>query len=198
MMKDLDQILNIKQGGTPPAKGSVLISNPFLSDYFFRRAVVLLIDHGSDGSFGVIINKPMDIRLDQITQTFPKTDSQVYLGGPVKTDGVFYLHSMGDALPGSLEVLNGVYWGGDLETMNYLLQSDPTLMNRKVRFYLGYAGWTSGQLNEELLNRSWVIAEAYHHEVIGDVGPGLWHEKVKALGKDFEPWLNFPPDPSFN
>jgi putative transcriptional regulator len=198
MKKDLDQILNIKQAGKLPTSGRVLISNPFLSDYFFRRAVVLLIEHGTDGSFGVIVNKPLEVQLRQITQSFPESDTTINLGGPVKTDGLFYLHSLGASLPGSIEVLKGVYWGGDLETLNYLLKSNADLINSQVRFYLGYAGWERNQLNEELLNRSWVVADAHRHEVFGEVKTTLWQEKVQALGSSFAPWLNFPPDPSFN
>jgi len=195
---DLDKILNIRQPAMLPAKGRVLISNPFLSDYFFRRAVVLLIDHGVDGSFGVIVNKPLDMQLDQITSGIPGNRSGVYLGGPVKTEGVFYMHTLGEVIPGSLEVLSGVYWGGDLEALNVLVEADPEQMQNRIRFYVGYAGWVTNQLNDELINRSWMVAETTPDEVIGSASQMLWPDKVKELGKPFEPWLNFPPDPSFN
>ncbi len=197
-MMDLDKILNIRQANLPPTRGRVLISNPFLSDYFFKRSVVLLVDHGSEGSFGVIVNKPLDVKLNQITKEFSHSESSVYLGGPVKTEGVFYLHSLGDRIPGSLEVLEGVYWGGDLESLNLIMKAEPDLMPGNVRFYIGYAGWVSEQLNDELENRSWLVAETHPEEVIGHYGPDLWQQKVQSFGKSFEPWLNFPPDPSFN
>jgi putative transcriptional regulator len=198
MMIDLDKILNIRQAKVKPQKGMVLISNPFLSDYFFRRSVVLLIDHGSDGSFGVIVNKPLNIHINEVTSSFPMAKSGVYLGGPVKTDGIFYMHTLGSAIPGSEEVMEGVYWGGNLQMMEQFIESNPDQAMDRIRFFVGYSGWVTDQLQEELINKSWIVEHATPEEVIGNRVSSLWHDKVKALGKPFEPWLNFPPDPSFN
>jgi putative transcriptional regulator len=197
-MLDLDKILNIRPTKVKPTRGRVLISNPFLSDYFFRRAVVLLIDHGEDGTLGLIINKPLVMKLPELTSIFPLATSHVFLGGPVKTDGIFFIHTYGTRVPDSIEVMPGLYWGGDMQTLDLLIRANPQEAQEKIRFYLGYSGWVSGQLRDELVNRSWIITQITSHEVISPAVEQLWYQKVRAMGKDFEPWLNFPPDPSFN
>ena len=197
-MHDLDKILNIKRATLKPDQGRVLISNPFLSDYFFRRSVVLLIDHGTDGSFGVIINKPLDIKVSELTTSFPSANLGLYLGGPVKTDGIFFMHTFGNEVPESLMVMDGLYWGGDMQVIDSILKDNPDYSASRIRFFLGYAGWITDQLNNELFNKSWIVANTSTEEIIGSVNPDLWHDKVRELGKSFEPWLNFPPDPSFN
>lgn len=197
-MLDLDKILNIKQTKVRPTRGRVLISNPFLSDYFFRRAVVLLIDHGEDGSVGLIINKPLEMKVSELTSSFPSTTGNVFLGGPVKTDGIFFMHTYGSLVPDSSEVMPGLYWGGDMQTLDLLIRGNPHEAEQNIRFYLGYSGWVSGQLREELVSRSWAITQTTASEVISPSVDKLWHQKVQSMGKEFEPWLNFPPDPSFN
>ncbi len=197
-MHDLDKILNIRRATLKPSQGKILISNPFLSDYFFRRSVVLLIDHGADGSFGVIINKPLNIRVSELTSAFPSAKSDLFLGGPVKTDGIFFMHTLGSEIPESLLVMDGLYWGGDMQMLDSLLKNDPEYSANKIRFFLGYSGWVTDQLDNELLNKSWIVADTNPEEIIGVYYTDLWYEKVRALGKPFEPWLNFPPDPSFN
>jgi putative transcriptional regulator len=197
-MIDLDKLLNIKREKKQPAQGKVLISNPFLSDFFFRRSVVLLVDHGEEGSFGVIINKPLDFKINEVTTNFSSFKSHVYLGGPVKTDSVFYLHRLGDLIPGSVGIFNDLYWGGDSVKLEELL-GDPSFHGHDlVRFYLGYAGWTGGQLDEEIVGKSWLISDVSPEEVIGSKSEELWSNKVMARGKEYEPWLHFPADPSFN
>ncbi len=197
-MIDLDKLLHIKRDKQPPAQGKVLISNPLLNDFFFRRSVVLLVDHGEEGSFGVILNKPLDLKLQDVTTAFSALNTHVYLGGPVKADGMFFLHRLGGLLPGSVGITQGLWWGGDTEILEQIL-SDPTFAREDhVRFYLGYAGWVTGQLDQEMQNKSWVLADIDPDEVIGKASTDLWTLKVKSLGKEYDPWLRFPADPSLN
>ena len=77
---------------TKPKQGSILISEPSLRDFYFRQSVILLAEHNEDGSFGVIINKPIEARLKDIIKGFTGYNLPVYLGGPVKTDSIFFIH----------------------------------------------------------------------------------------------------------
>ncbi len=197
-MIDLDKILNIRPATMKPTQGRILISNPFLLDYFFRRSVVLLIDHGEDGSFGVIINKPLEFNIKDFNTAFSEAGSQVYLGGPVKSDGLFYMHTMGEVIPNSLKVMDGLWWGGSPETLEHMIKINPETVSGQVRFFLGYSGWVIDQLNEEIVNRSWVVAETGADEIMGGATSTLWTDKVRSLGKGFESWLRLPADPSFN
>jgi putative transcriptional regulator len=197
-MMDLDKILHIKMATMEPAQGRLLISNPFLSDYFFRRSVVLLIDHGDDGSFGVIINKPMDFSVAEVTSSFPEARSTIFLGGPVKTDGLFYMHTLGSLIPDSMKIMDGLWWGGKQDVLEDFISSDPEKAKERIRFYLGYSGWVSEQLGSEIKSRSWLITEANSDEIIGGSAPDLWKQKVQSMGKPYDAWLRFPSDPSFN
>lgn len=197
-MIDLDKILNIRKSSVRPTRGRVLISNPFLSDYFFRRAIVLLVDHGEDGSFGVIVNKPLDFRVNDVTRSFPASTSPVFLGGPVKTEGLFYIHTLGDLIPDSLQVMKGLWWGGELKVLEEIIAADPEGASESVRFYLGYSGWVTDQLKGEIQSRSWAIANVNTNEIMAGSTNNMWEEKVKELGKSYDPWLKLPVDPSFN
>ncbi|MFO7722274.1 MAG: YqgE/AlgH family protein [Bacteroidales bacterium] len=197
-MMDLDKILSIRMATLMPEQGRLLISNPFLSDYFFRRSVVLLIDHGDDGSFGVIINKPMDFTVAEVTSSFPAARGKVYLGGPVKTDGLFYIHTLGNSIPESIQIMDGLWWGGKLEVLEEIISADPARALDSIRFYLGYSGWVSEQLGSEIKARSWLITNADPKEIMEEQVSDLWSQKVQSMGKPFDTWLRFPADPSFN
>lgn len=197
-MIDLDKILNIRKSTVRPTRGRVLISNPFLSDYFFKRAVVLLVDHSEDGSFGVIVNKPLDFRVNDVTKSFPTSTSQVFLGGPVKTEGLFYIHTLGEVIPESLQVMKGLWWGGELSVLEEIIMDDPERASESVRFYLGYSGWVTNQLKGEIQSKSWAITNVNVGEIMEGSTNNLWDEKVRELGKSYDPWLKMPVDPSFN
>ncbi|MCD4737049.1 MAG: YqgE/AlgH family protein, partial [Bacteroidales bacterium] len=94
-MTDFSKILNIKTNDTEPTKGKILISEPFLTDYYFKRSVVLLAEHNEDGSFGLILNKPVNLEFNDILKNFPTFHGQMFLGGPVKTDSLFFIHTLG-------------------------------------------------------------------------------------------------------
>jgi putative AlgH/UPF0301 family transcriptional regulator len=97
-MENLDDILHIKGNNVKPAPGKILISEPFLYDHYFKRSVVLLADHNKEGSFGVIINKPMAVDFNEVVKDFPGFVDDLYLGGPVSTNNLFYVHTLGDQI----------------------------------------------------------------------------------------------------
>ena len=88
-----------------PACGRFLISEPSLQDFYFRKSVVLLAEHNDEGSFGLIVNKPVSVKLSEIVKGFPVFESPVFLGGPVKTDSLFYLHTCGEAIRESMKIM---------------------------------------------------------------------------------------------
>lgn len=197
-MLDLDKILNIVTAEIEPLRGRVLISNPLLFDFFFKRSVVLLIEHNQDGSFGVIINKPLDVKVSDFTGSIIDITSKVFLGGPVKTEGVFFIHTIGDIIPESVKIIDGLFWGGSNEALNAYIKSNPEEAAGKIRFFMGYSGWTSNQLNEEIINRSWLVADTSLDEIMSVPDSELWKIKVEKLGKAYKPWLNMPADSSYN
>ena len=89
-MEDSGNIFKIDPGNIKPMQGRVLISEPFLNDYYFKRSVVLLVEHDDEGSFGLIINKPLKLKLSDVSKEFSNFEADVYLGGPVKTENIYF------------------------------------------------------------------------------------------------------------
>lgn len=196
-MTDINDILKIRTNNLKPSKGKVLLSEPFLIDYYFRRSVVLLAEHNEEGSFGLIINKPVEMFLHEVVKGFPQFDAHVYLGGPVKTDTLFFLHTKGNLIENSMEIINGLYWGGDIDHVKELIVLD-LIKPADIKFFAGYSGWISKQLEGELSRNSWLVANTRASDVMQTNTTKLWHKTVKRLGAEYAYWTNFPIDPALN
>jgi len=179
-----------------PQQGIILISEPALQDFYFKQSVVLLAEHNEEGTFGVIINKPIEAKVNEVLKDFPDFDANIYLGGPVKTDSIFYLHTK-KHVENSMKIINGLYWGGDLETVKNLINLGEITEN-EIRFYIGYSGWSPKQLDREIKDKSWVLSHTSIREVINKHPEKLWPNYLKHMGKDYAIWANFPADPSYN
>ena len=143
---DLKQLFQIRSNSLDPQRGEILMSEPTMNDFYFGRSVVLLIDHTeTDGSFGIIMNKPLGTKLNEIADVFEDFDAPVFLGGPVAENQIFFMHTLGDLIPDSYQIMDGLYWGGDTDTLNTLIATG--IANKEnTRFFLGYSGCESGQI----------------------------------------------------
>ena len=180
-----------------PGPGILLIAEPFLKDPNFMRTVVFLCDHQEEGSFGFVINRAYNHTLDELMNDLGDMKIPVYYGGPVQMDTIHFLHQYPEKIQGSYEVLNGIYWGGDFETAIQLIKEGEIDVN-KIRFYIGYSGWATGQLNDELKEKSWLTAEATRKLVFHKKADEIWKDALKHLGGDYEMMINFPTDPQLN
>ncbi len=197
-MNQLNKIFDFKSSGIKAGKGKMLISEPFLPDFYFKRSVLLIADHSlEEGSFGLIINKKTEYTVDQITANFTSLNCPVYLGGPVQTDSLFYLHRRNDLIPDSMEIIPGVFWGGNIDRINELVLRG-LISKDDVRFYLGYSGWTKNQLTKELKEKAWLVSHISSNEVFSDDPESLWEKSIQKMGNDFRHWLNFPTNPQWN
>jgi len=196
-MTDINDILKIRTNNLKPTKGKILISEPFLVDYYFKRSVVLLAEHNEEGSFGLIINKPVDIILSDVLKDFPIFDTPVFLGGPVKTDSLYFIHTLGNNIEGSLEITKGLFWGGEIEHVKELITIGKIQPN-EIKFFVGYSGWVSKQLEGELARNSWLVANTSARQVMKANPDNLWKETVNNMGSDYAYWTNFPTDPTHN
>lgn len=181
---------------TKPKQGIILISEPTLNDFYFRQSVVLLAEHNDDGTFGVIINKPIQVTLDEVIDEFKGYDYPVYLGGPVKTDSLFFIHTL-PQIAESMKIMDGLYWGGNIREIITLMESRK-LTKQDIRFYLGYSGWTPRQLDREIHEKSWVLSHATVDEIINPHPENQWSDYLKNMGNDYAIWANYPADPSLN
>ncbi|HZK08158.1 MAG TPA: YqgE/AlgH family protein [Bacteroidales bacterium] len=196
-MENLDDILHIKGNKVKPAPGKILISEPFLFDHYFKRSVVLLADHNKEGSFGVIINKPMAVDFNEVVKNFPGFGDDLYLGGPVSTSNLFYIHTLGDQIIDSVLIRKGLYWGGDVERIKELLLLGQ-LNKHNIRFFVGYAGWMPRQLDMELKRDSWLVADITTRQIMHGSAENLWKDSLLRLGDQYRHWINFPSEPSLN
>ncbi|MBL0055836.1 MAG: YqgE/AlgH family protein [Chitinophagaceae bacterium] len=180
-----------------PAPGILLIADPFLKDPSFIRTVVFLCEHRDQGSFGFVLNKQVKPRLDELIPELEGCSWPVYFGGPVQQDTLHFLHQYPDLIPDAIPVGEGIYWGGDFETVTALLK-EKLIQPDKIKFFLGYSGWGDGQLNEEMEEKSWLTVSANRKLVFNTLHSEIWKGSLKELGGDYEMMINFPIDPQLN
>ncbi|MFN3342945.1 MAG: YqgE/AlgH family protein [Flavobacteriales bacterium] len=180
-----------------PAKGHVLISEPFLDDDYFKRSVILLCEHNEEGTFGFVLNNYLDIKLTDLIEDLPDLKTRVSIGGPVNSDNLFYIHTLGDKIPGSIPIFGNVFMGGNWDVLRVALDSG-TLKEEDVRFFVGYSGWSPGQLEEELSKSSWIVGKLEGSDVMDQHSDDLWKKVLKGMGKNFSLIADYPEDPTMN
>ena len=180
-----------------PAPGILLIADPFLKDPNFLRTVVFLCEHREDGSFGFVLNRKFENTLDELVPDAEGFKLPVFYGGPVQMDTIHFLHQYPIDIPGGEEVMKGVYWGGDFSKAVDLIQSGQIDAD-KIRFYIGYSGWSNGQLTVEIKEKSWLTVKANRKLVFQTSPEEVWKESLKHLGGDYEMMIHFPTDPQLN
>ena len=196
-MKDIHKILNIKSNNIQPARGKILISEPLMGDFYFKRSVVLLAEHNEEGSFGLIMNKPLNAKFNEIVRDFPDFETNLFLGGPVQSNNLFFIHTLGNTIDDSHEIIKGLYWGGEIEQIKEMIklgQIEPD----NIRFYIGYSGWASEQLDGELKRNSWLVSQLRPSKLLNTRPEELWNLSLAALGGEYAHWTKFPADPSLN
>lgn len=195
---NIDKLFEIKSNTIEFCAGNILISEPFLNDFYFGRSVVLLIDKDEEtGCFGVIINKRLSLKINDIIDDFPKFDGDVYLGGPVATDSLFFIHTLGVIIPDSTEIRKGIFWSGNINAVKALIREG--LINKhEIRFYIGYAGWDAGQLKSELQRNSWLVGDI-PTKLILNTNPGkMWSTFTQNMGERYRLWNQYPTNPNDN
>lgn len=177
--------------------GSILIAEPFMDEGPFKRAVILVCEHRDDGTVGFILNKTIDMQIDSLVANFPEFESEVYYGGPVATDTIHYIHNVGDLLDDSNEVARGVYWGGDFEKLKFLVNSK-LVFPENIKFFIGYSGWSGGQLQDELDSGTWITDEMYANYAFKDDKNTLWSNVLNNKGDRYTVIAQMPDTPSQN
>lgn len=195
---DIKQLFQIRSNTFEPCQGDILLSEPTMNDFYFRRSAVLLVDHNeTDGSFGVIMNKPLNTRLNEVADVFEDFDAPIFLGGPVAENQIFFMHTLGDLIPDACQIMEGLYWGGDTDTLHTLI--DTGIANTdNVRFFLGYSGWNSGQLVNELTRNSWLVGKVNSHLLFNTPANQMWKTFVSRMGNEYRMWSRFPKNPENN
>jgi putative transcriptional regulator len=179
------------------ASGIVLAAAHNLHDTNFKRAVVFLAQHEATGTLGYVVNRPLEPTLREILPDVHGFDAPLFWGGPCQNDTLHCLHRIGAHVPGALEIAEGIYWGGKFEVITDLLMSGGADVN-DIRFFVGYAGWTDGQLEEEIKEESWMPAHSNQHLLFEEPTKNLWTRVVSGLGGDYRIIAGTPEHPSLN
>jgi putative transcriptional regulator len=179
-------------------KGCLLIAEPsILSDVSFNRSVILLAEHNDEGSVGFIINKPLPYSLNDLIPDI-EVEFTIYNGGPVEQDNLYFVHNIPELIPNSVEISNGIFWGGDYETTKNLLNQGK-IEKDCIRFFLGYSGWESQQLENEMLSNSWILTNnIYKKNLFKKPAASFWKNQLEVLGGDYLLWVNAPENPTLN
>lgn len=178
--------------------GDILIAQPFMEDENFRRSVIGITEHGEEGTVGFILNKPIKIQLTELIQTLNTDDNyKVYFGGPVATDTIHYIHNVGDLLEESIKIKKGIYWGGNFEKLLFLIESK-LIKTSNIKFYIGYSGWSKGQLQGELHTKSWIVSDWYANYTFQTKSQKLWQQALDHKGEKYSVIANIPNSPNNN
>ena len=181
-----------------PQRGDLLISEPFLADPNFERTVVLLCEHSEEGSFGFVLNKPGLLKLGDVMDELDPFNADLFIGGPVDHNTAHFLHRIPEILVGGQEVAPGVVWGGDFEQFSLMAQTGQ-LHDHDFRFFIGYSGWGSGQLEGELEQNSWVVFRGVNQRHVFELAHDqLWRQVLEEMGGKYKMFANYPVDPRLN
>lgn len=179
-------------------KGQLLIAEPsIIGDLSFNRSVILLADHTGEGSVGFILNKPLDYTINDLLPEI-EASFKIYNGGPVEQDNLYFIHTIPELITDSIEISNGIFWGGDFELTKSLI-NEGKISKENIRFFLGYTGWDANQLETELQANSWIITSNKHQSaILSKSSNQFWKEKIMELGGEYIIWSNAPENPILN
>ncbi|MCF6185415.1 MAG: YqgE/AlgH family protein [Bacteroidales bacterium] len=195
-MNKKHDIFKLKHNNIIPKQGLVLVSEPFAPDSIFSRSVILLAEHNKDGAVGFILNKPFNRKISDFSSEFGNFDMNISFGGPVESEHIYYIHTYGKKIPGSTQIKDNLYWGGEFSIIQTLSEAGK-LEEEKIRFFVGYSGWTSEQLMREINKDFWLVSDI-------DVGTimrndkKIWNKTVSELEKPYKIWQYFPENPNLN
>lgn len=179
-------------------KGVMLIAMPTLLDPNFRQTVVLICEQGAQGAMGLVLNRPTTVPLSTIYPDAAKLygrEDPVYAGGPVQTNAMMMLYQ-GEPIPTVHSVLEDVHLTGDLHLLQTL--GRPVGHDLRIRFYLGYAGWASGQLEMEIRAGAWRLLPCDSKIVFDEDPLRIWPRLMQNLGQEWAVYADMPPDPRLN
>ncbi|GAB5523084.1 MAG: YqgE/AlgH family protein [Roseivirga sp.] len=181
-----------------PKGGDFLISEPFLPDPNFERSVILVCENNHEGTFGLVLNKSTDILLEDVLEEDVPFRGTLNVGGPVEQNTLHFIHRLSQPIEGSVEIGDGLFWSGNFEQVKALVRSGDA-DEEQLKFFLGYSGWSEGQLREELDRQSWFVKPTATVRQVFDLEEdALWQSILKDMGGKYKVFSNYPIDPRLN
>lgn len=196
-MDDTNDIFRFESNDLKPEKGRVLISEPFMEGRYFNRSVILLTEFSEEGAVGFVLNKPISLNVNEVLSDMYVFESEVFMGGPVQTGHIYYLHTVPKLIPNSFQIFDQLYWGGDFTVLKELIRTKKVDVDQ-IRFFTGYSGWSAGQLEEEIKENSWLVSSLDIHNIMSLDNLDIWRESLSDLGGNYKVWANYPKDQNLN
>jgi putative transcriptional regulator len=177
--------------------GVLLLAEPFMQDENFARAAILLCEYNQEGAFGLILNQTYPLSLSQLIDYDSPFNAPVRIGGPCERDTLHFVHINPD-IPNAVPIIgDDFFWGGD-----YAFLRDAVAKNKldpqDFLFFIGYAGWSEGQLDEEFKNGDWVAVACDAEWLMQSDVSAFWRNTLKALGGESAILANYPKHPKLN
>lgn len=183
------------------APGTFLAASPDMLDPNFMHSVVLMCQHDDEGAFGLVINQPAPVTVDDLLPEHPllgKLAFPVFLGGPVGRETLQFVHRVPERISGGVPLAGGLWMGGQLEELAQVIADDADGMTDRVRLLVGYSGWGKGQLDAELALGSWLPAPFVDGEIFERDPELTWRRVIRSIGDGAQGLENLPPDVSWN
>lgn len=179
-------------------KGSFLIATPDIENGIFFRSVILICEHNANGSFGLVVNKHIEIELPEEilnVQNLENANVKILAGGPIQTNQMMLLHTSNTIPKQTLKICDDVYLGGDLQFLQDVLTSKS---GPEISLCFGYAGWGATQLEREFLDGHWLIFPASTQFLFHTPAEKLWQTLLREIGGKYASLSMIPEDLSLN
>lgn len=179
--------------------GDLLIAEPFLPDPNFSRAVAYIVEHNEEGTIGFVLNQSTGVALKDVLpgEVGEELDIPLYSGGPVSPETLHVIHQLGDHISGSKYIARHTYWGGDFDQIKFLL-GNKNANWKDFRFFVGYSGWSPGQLEAELEQKSWIIHRSNEELIFSDDAAEVWEKAMAERGGKYKLFAKSPLRPDWN
>jgi putative transcriptional regulator len=175
-------------------RGQLLIAAPVLAD-FFRRTVVLVVEHSEEGAMGVVLNRPSEVEVADAVPPLAELvepGEVVWVGGPVSPNSAVVLAEFDDAADAATGVV------GDVGVLALEEDLEGAPARRRTRIFAGYAGWAPGQLEGELEHEGWIVEPAVPEDAFCGEELDLWSSVLARKGGTYALLARMPTDPSVN
>lgn len=181
----------------PLKAGTLLLSEPFMLDPSFIRSTCIIVNHvKEEGTFGFVLDKKSEHTLTDLVEIDNDFDFDVFVGGPVATDSLFYLHNNSFGLSNAKQISNDLYWGGDFDEL--LMKIETKIVSKDdIKFIIGYSGWDAEQLRAEIIENSWIINNEYQLK-LNENHSELWKKVLHEMGGIYKSFISLPINPNLN
>lgn len=155
--------------------GAILISAPLLDDPYFEKVVIVITEYNEKGAIGFVVNQLFERKFNELVEFSQSGPFPLYEGGPMERESLYFIHQKPDLIEEGIPIAGSAYMGGNFKQAVQLL-NNKSLAAEDIKLFIGYSGWESGQLEEEMEEGSWLLINASIQHIFSDHTALLWEE----------------------